>query len=86
MSGAVVRANLPDGARKQRAVVLADLARLRVRQNEIDEACRLVAEAKTELAEASYATAAQRLTVVRDDLSAWKDHPGVKRLNELFRN
>lgn len=76
------RAGLPAYSIKQRAVVTVDLAAVRVRQGEVDEACRLAAEAHEGLRAAGYATAVARLRQFRSMLRPWKDRPPVRMLED----
>jgi len=73
---------LPNDAVKQRSVILVDLATVQVRRREVDEAARLAVEAADALAQAGYATGTQRLVAFRSQLHPWKDHPGVRLLDE----
>ncbi len=75
-------ASLPGSAVKQRAVFLADLATVALRRNELNEACDLAGQAADQLISAGYATGADRLREFRGSVEPWKDHPGVKVLDE----
>ncbi len=73
---------LPTHAVKQRSVALLDLATVQVRRREVDEACRLATEAADLLSRAGYATGTARLLAFRPLVQRWKDHPGVRLLDE----
>lgn len=75
-------ARLPAEASKQRSVLLTDLATVHIRRREIDDAARLALEASDALAQAGYATATERLRAFQAQLRSWKDHPGVRLLDE----
>jgi hypothetical protein len=74
--------NLPDGAVKQRSVVLGDLAAVAVAEGSPDEACRLAGLALEQLARTWYATGMDRVRAVRESLSRWESLPAVRRLDE----
>lgn len=67
---------------KQRAVYLTDLAIVRLHQNELEEGCRLASDAADALSAAGYATATDRLRGFRALVEPWKNHPGVRMLDE----
>lgn len=73
---------LPTHAVKQRSVALLDLATVQVHRREVDEACRLATEAVDSLSQAGYATGTARLLAFRPLVQRWKDHPGVRLLDE----
>lgn len=73
---------LPDGAGKQRTVVLADLAAVAVSEGDPEEACRLAEQAIEQLGRTWYATGMERVRAVRASLSQWESLPSVRRLDE----
>jgi hypothetical protein len=75
-------AGLPARSVKQRAVVTADLAAVRVRQGEVDEGCRLAGWAHRSLRDAGYATGSGRLQDFRTLVRPWKDRPSVRLLED----
>ncbi len=76
-------AALPAGT-KQRAILLADMAGVEVERAEVEEACRLLAEALSDLALTGYATGFERVREVRARLEGWRDEPAVRNLDELL--
>ena len=74
--------NLPDGAVKQRSVILGDLAAVAVAEDDPDQACRLAGLALEQLARTWYATGMDRVRAVRESLSRWESLPAVRRLDE----
>jgi transcriptional regulator with XRE-family HTH domain len=78
-------AALPATSVKQRAVYAADLAEVRVKQAEVDDACRLAAEAAESLSRAGYAIGNQRLRKLWVQMEPWRNHPGVRQLEEQLR-
>jgi transcriptional regulator with XRE-family HTH domain/tetratricopeptide (TPR) repeat protein len=75
-------AHLPRSAVKQRAVFLADLATVELNGGNLDEACRLAADAADQLAQAGYATGAGRLREFRTSVDRWKTSAAVRVLDE----
>lgn len=75
-------AALPRSAVKQRAVFLADLATVELNGGNLDEACRLAADAADQLHLAGYATGAGRLREFRASVDRWKTSPAVRVLDE----
>lgn len=75
-------ATLPRSAVKQRAVFLADLATVALHGGDLDEACRLAADAAEQLHQAGYATGAGRLREFRASVDRWKTSPAVRVLDE----
>jgi transcriptional regulator with XRE-family HTH domain len=75
-------AALDDGAVKQRAVFLTDLATTFVHEGEVDKGCELAGEAAGALTKAGYATSAQRLHEFRELVRPWQDRASVKELDE----
>jgi hypothetical protein len=74
--------NLPEGAAKQKSVILGDLAAVAVSEDNPDEACRLAELALDQLARNWYATGMARVRAVRESLSQWDSLPAVRRLDE----
>jgi transcriptional regulator with XRE-family HTH domain len=74
--------NLPEGAAKQKSVILGDLAAVAVSEENPDEACRLAELALDQLARNWYATGMARVRAVRESLSQWESLPAVRRLDE----
>jgi transcriptional regulator with XRE-family HTH domain len=74
--------NLPEGAAKQKSVILGDLAAVAVSEENPDEACRLAELALDQLARNWYATGMARIRAVRESLSQWESLPAVRRLDE----
>lgn len=74
--------SLPDGAVKQRSVILGDLAAAAAAEDDPDEACRLAGLALEQLARTWYATGMDRVRAVRESLSRWESLPAVRRLDE----
>ena len=74
--------NRPDGAVKQRSVILGDLAAVAVAEDDPDEACRLAGLALEQLTHTWYATGMDRVRAVRESLSRWESLPAVRRLDE----
>jgi hypothetical protein len=74
---------LPHGA-KQRAVLLADMAGVEVARAEVEEACRLLVEALSDLSLTGYATGFERVREVRSGLEGWRDAPAVRDLDEIM--
>jgi ATP/maltotriose-dependent transcriptional regulator MalT len=66
----------------KRAVYLADIATVHVHQGEIDQACRMAAQALDSLALAGYATDVDRLRAFRPPVEPWHDHPAVRDLDD----
>jgi len=82
-------AALPVLATRQRAVISADLAAThladpRPQRCDLDESCRLLAEAVVLLAHADYAIARKRIHGVRRQLAAWEQEHPVRELDELL--
>jgi hypothetical protein len=73
---------LPVRAAKQRAVLLADLATVHLRNRDVDEACRTAGTASAALQQAGYATGADRLRQFRTDVEPWSQHRAVRMLDE----
>lgn len=74
--------SLPAGCAKQRSVVLADLATVQLRSNEVEEACRTAARAVQALQRAGYATGTVRLREFRSHVEPWKRHRAVRMLDD----
>lgn len=74
--------NLPEGAAKQKSVILGDLAAVAVSEDNPDEACRLAELALDQLARNWYATGMARVRAVRESLSQWDSLPAVRQLDE----
>lgn len=75
-------AELPREAVKQRSVLLADLATVHLRLDDVGHACRVAGAAVQELEVAGYATGADRLRQFRADVEPWKQHRAVRQLDE----
>jgi hypothetical protein len=71
-----------DEERKQRSVILGDLAAVAVSENDPEEACRLAEMALDQLARTWYATGMARVRAVRESLTQWQSLPCVHRLDE----
>ncbi|TMC13413.1 MAG: helix-turn-helix transcriptional regulator [Chloroflexi bacterium] len=69
---------------KQRAILLADMAGVEIEVSEIEEACRLLADALSNLAITRYATGFERVREVRARLEQWRDDPAVRDLDEIL--
>jgi hypothetical protein len=74
---------LPSGT-KQRAILLADMASVEIDGREIEEACRLLADALSDLAVTGYATGFERVREVRARLDGCRDEPAVRNLDEIL--
>ncbi|WP_228539780.1 hypothetical protein [Nocardia sp. XZ_19_385] len=74
--------DLPEDAIKQRAVYLADLAAAAVLESNPDQACQHLEEALDILGKNWYATAMDRIKVVRQSLRQWDSLPAVRTLDE----
>jgi hypothetical protein len=69
---------------KQRAILLADMAGVEIEGREVEEACRLLADALSDLAVTGYATGFERVREVRARLEGWRDEPAVRDLDEIL--
>jgi tetratricopeptide (TPR) repeat protein len=74
--------SLPSESTKQRSVVLADLAAVHLRDNEVEEACRTAAMAVDALRAAGYATGKGRLLTFRKRLEGLGAGREVRALDE----
>ncbi|MEU7141698.1 XRE family transcriptional regulator [Nocardia sp. NPDC046473] len=77
-----VLSDLPEGAIKQRSIYLADVAAASVLENNPEQACRFLEEALDLLGRNWYATAVDRIKVVRQSLRQWDSLPAVRSLDE----
>jgi len=73
---------LPEGAVKQRSVILGDLAAVAVSEQNPGEACALAEQALDTLTRHWYATGMDRIRAVRESLTQWESMPCVRRLDE----
>ncbi|MFF2550264.1 hypothetical protein ACFVUS_04655 [Nocardia sp. NPDC058058] len=84
LEGAI--AVLPEDAKKQRAVFLADLAAASVLERDPEQACGYLDETLTVLGEHWYATAMDRVKAVRHSLREWDSLPRVRALDGKLYN
>jgi len=77
-----VLSDLPDDAIKQRSIILADLAAASVIEKAPERACEYLTSALDQLGRYWYATAMDRVKVVRQSLRAWESLPAVRKLDE----
>ncbi len=73
---------LSRSAVKQRAVFLADLATVELRQGDVDHACKIASDAAHQLHQAGYATGAGRLRDLRAALEPWNTTTPVRVLDD----
>lgn len=73
---------LPSTARKQKIVILGDLAALEAAEGNPEAACARAGEALDELALHWYATGMDRIREVRRALDRWADHECVHQLDD----
>jgi transcriptional regulator with XRE-family HTH domain len=73
---------LPNGAIKQRAVFLADVATVHLASGNLDEACRVAGDAVEQLHQAEYASGLTRLRRFRASVQQWSDSAPVRDLDE----
>jgi tetratricopeptide (TPR) repeat protein len=73
---------LPREAVKQRAVFLCDLATVHLHDGDLDEACRVAAEAADQLHRAGYATGSGRLQEFRSAVAPWGNSRAVRQLDQ----
>lgn len=76
-----VLAELPNNAAKQRSITLADLAAAAVADKDPDRACQLLTEAIEGISRQWYATAMDRIKVVRESLREYESLPAVRNLD-----
>lgn len=74
--------DLPEEAVKQRSIILADLAAAAVIEKTPDKACAYLSAALDQLGQNWYATAMERVKVVRQSLREWESLPEVRQLDE----
>lgn len=73
---------LPAQAVKQRSVLMADLATVHLRLGDVEEACSFAECSLGELAQAGYATGADRVRHFRAEVEPWHGHRSVRQLDE----
>jgi tetratricopeptide (TPR) repeat protein len=74
--------HLPRTAVKQRAVFLADIASVELSCGDLDQACRIAADAAGELQQAGYAVGFGRLRDFRSSVEPWSNSTSVRALDE----
>lgn len=74
--------HLPRTAVKQRAVFLADIASVELSCGDLDQACRIAADAVGELQQAGYAIGFGRLRDFRSSVEPWSNSTPVRALDE----
>lgn len=67
---------------RDRAITLVNLALVRLRQQELDECCRLAADAIDLAVAISSPRVVQRVRDLRLELQPWSESSGVKALDE----
>ncbi|MEV6333485.1 hypothetical protein AB0M12_02100 [Nocardia vinacea] len=77
-----VLSDLPEDAIKQRSIYLADIAAAAVLENNPELACQCLEDALDILGRNWYATAMDRIKVVRQSLRQWDSLPVVRSLDE----
>jgi transcriptional regulator with XRE-family HTH domain len=77
-----VLAALPASDRKQRSVVLGDLAMVEARAGRVGAACGLLEQALDQLAVTWYATGMERVREARRALAEWQDRAEVRRVDD----
>ncbi|MFC9433993.1 XRE family transcriptional regulator [Nocardia sp. NPDC057030] len=77
-----VLAELPEDAIKQRSIYLADIAAAAILEKNPEQACSYLEQALDLLGRNWYATAMERIKVVRQTLRQWDSLPQVRALDE----
>jgi tetratricopeptide (TPR) repeat protein len=73
----------PSAIRRQ-STLFTDLAKTYIQQNEIEEACKLAAQALTLTTQTHSLSVLQRIRGICDELNQWKETRCVKELNSQF--